>query len=79
MTQQLDVRRQPPVRRHQLIFEAYGALGAGESFELVNDLDPMPRYYPFAAEHAEHAGGFPWYPLEKGPEVWRARIGRTRA
>ena len=74
MTQQLDVRQEPPARRHQLIFETYGALAAGESFELVNDHDPKPLYYQFAAEHS---GEFVWYPLEEGPEVWRVRIGRT--
>lgn len=74
MTQQLDVRPEQPGRRHQLIFETYGALGAGESFELINDHDPKPLYYQFAAEHA---GEFVWYPLEEGPEVWRVRIGRT--
>lgn len=74
MTQQLDVRQEQPARRHQLIFETYGALPPGESFELVNDHDPKPLYYQFAAEHA---GEFVWYPLEEGPEVWRVRIGRT--
>lgn len=74
MTQQLDVRPEQPARRHQLIFETYGALDPGESFELVNDHDPKPLYYQFAAEHA---GEFVWYPLEEGPEVWRVRIGRT--
>lgn len=74
MTQQLDVRPEPPARRHQLIFETYGALSPGESFELINDHDPKPLYYQFAAEHA---GEFVWYPLEEGPETWRVRIGRT--
>lgn len=74
MTQELDVRQEPPARRHQLIFETYGALAAGEAFELVNDHDPKPLYYQFAAEHQ---GEFAWYPLEEGPEVWRIRIART--
>jgi uncharacterized protein (DUF2249 family) len=75
MTHQLDVRPEPPARRHQLIFETYGALGTGESFELVNDHDPKPLYYQFAAEHP---GEFEWEPLEQGPTTWRVRIGRTR-
>ncbi len=70
---ELDVRREEPARRHQLIFDTYGALGAGESFELVNDHDPKPLYYQF---EAEHAGEFEWLPLEQGPEVWRIRISR---
>ena len=74
MTQQLDVRPEPPARRHQLIFDTYAALGVGESFELVNDHDPKPLYYQFAAEHPAE---FRWDPVEEGPEVWRIRIGRT--
>jgi uncharacterized protein (DUF2249 family) len=73
MTHQLDVRAEVPARRHQLIFETYGALAPGESFELVNDHDPKPLYYQLAAEHT---GEFDWTPLEGGPETWRVRIGR---
>jgi len=70
----LDVREVPPVRRHTVIFETFDALGPGSGFELVNDHDPRPLYYQFAAEHA---GAFSWDYLEQGPVVWRVRIGRT--
>ncbi len=72
----LDVRDEPPARRHQLIFETYDALGSAEAFILVNDHDPKPLYYQFAAEHA---GAFSWNYLEEGPATWRVRIGRTTA
>ncbi len=75
MTDQvLDVRQEPPVRRHALIFETYERLGAGEGFELRNDHDPKPLYYQFAAERA---GEFTWDYLEAGPTVWRVRIGKS--
>ena len=51
MTRQLDVRPEPPARRHELIFQTWGSLDVGEAFELVNDHDPKPLYYQFAAEH----------------------------
>ncbi|HJP72114.1 MAG TPA: DUF2249 domain-containing protein [Candidatus Limnocylindria bacterium] len=70
----LDVRAEPPIRRHALIFETFGALDPGAAFVLVNDHDPKPLYYQFAAENA---GEFSWDYLEQGPEVWRVRIGRT--
>lgn len=73
---QLDVRQEIPKRRHELIFETYGALQAGDEFELVNDHDPKPLYYQFAAEHA---GEFSWTPTESGPDTWRVLIGRTAA
>ncbi len=72
----LDVRTEIPARRHQLIFETYTGLGAGEGFELINDHDPKPLYYQF---EAEHNGQFTWEYLEEGPETWRVRIGRVGA
>lgn len=70
---ELDVRSEPPARRHQLIFETYEALAAGEGFVLVNDHDPKPLEYQFAAEHPDR---YTWDYLEQGPAVWRVRIGR---
>jgi uncharacterized protein (DUF2249 family) len=72
---QLDVRTEAPARRHELIFETWAGLGPGEGFVLVNDHDPKPLYYQFAAEHD---GAFSWDYLEQGPQTWRVRIGRTR-
>ncbi len=70
----LDVRTESPARRHKLIFETYHALGPGDSFVLINDHDPKPLYYQFAAEHP---GAFEWEYLEQGPQTWRVRVGRT--
>ncbi|WP_141582434.1 DUF2249 domain-containing protein [Actinomadura sp. WMMA1423] len=70
---ELDVRTLVPARRHAQIFDAFGALAAGTAFVLVNDHDPKPLYYQFAAEHP---GEFTWEYEEAGPEVWRVRIGR---
>jgi uncharacterized protein (DUF2249 family) len=72
--QQLDVRTEIPARRHELIFETYSKLEPGEGFVLVNDHDPKPLYYQFAAEHP---GEFTWDYLEEGPLVWQVRIGRA--
>jgi uncharacterized protein (DUF2249 family) len=74
--QLLDVRAEAPARRHDLIFETYSALSPGTAFVLVNDHDPKPLYYQFAAEHE---GEFSWDYLEQGPETWRVRIGRPHA
>ena len=74
--QTIDVRNIVPRERHPLIFDTYRNLAAGEAFLLVNDHDPKPLYYQFAAEHE---GKFTWDYLEEGPEVWRVRIGRPAA
>ena len=70
----IDVRRVAPAQRHPLIFDTFGNLAPGAAFVLVNDHDPKPLYYQFAAEHA---GEFVWEYLEKGPIDWRVRIGKT--
>jgi len=70
----LDVRREPPARRHELIFDTFAALPAGSAFELVNDHDPKPLHYQL---QAEQTGRFSWEYLEQGPQVWRVRIGRS--
>ena len=72
----LDVRNDPPARRHQLIFETYGALEPGTAFVLVNDHDPKPLFYQFSAEYP---GIFDWTYEECGPDVWKVRIDRTLA
>lgn len=70
----IDVCTIPPRERHPLIFQTFNALRPHESFELVNDHDPKPLYYQFAAEHQGH---FTWDYLQGGPEVWRVRIGKS--
>ena len=72
-TVQLDVRTDAPARRHELIFDTFAQLAPGTAFILVNDHDPKPLYYQFAAEHPDD---FEWRALEEGPKVWRIRIGR---
>jgi uncharacterized protein (DUF2249 family) len=72
----LDVRSIVPMRRHTLIFQTFDALPQGKAFELVNDHDPKPLYYQFAAELPDT---FTWDYIERGPSVWRVRIGKTKA
>lgn len=70
----LDVRDEPPARRHELIFDTFRGLRPGAHFVLVNDHDPKPLWYQFEAEHKD---AYRWEYLEEGPEVWRVRIGRS--
>ena len=72
----LDVRSEPPIRRHGLIFETFDALAVGAAFVLVNDHDPKPLYYQLEATQPGH---FSWDYLEQGPEAWRVRIVRRLA
>ncbi len=70
---EIDVRPMPPKQRHPLLFATWDALPEGSAILLVNDHDPLPLYYQFAAEHA---GAFRWEYLDRGPEIWRVRIAR---
>lgn len=72
----VDVRDIAPRLRHPLIFDTFNRLLPGEAMLLINDHDPKPLYYQFQAELGEL---FTWTYVEQGPEVWRARIGRTTA
>ncbi len=69
----IDVRPMPPRERHPKIFGTWEELPAGESLLLINDHDPVPLYYQFAAEHM---GTFHWEYLEQGPDVFRVRISK---
>ena len=70
----VDVRQIIPRERHPLIFQTFHAMRPHDAFELINDHDPKPLYYQFAAEYPE---AFTWDYLEQGPEVWRVRIGKS--
>lgn len=70
---ELDVRSEPPARRHELIFDTWGQLQPDAAFVLVNDHDPKPLYYQL---EAEYPGQFSWTYVEQGPQVWRVEIGK---
>ena len=71
----VDVRPMPSPQKHPTIFRTFDSLASGEAMILVNDHDPKPLYYQFAAERA---GQFEWQYLESGPEVWKVRIGKSQ-
>ncbi len=70
---ELDLRTLPPARRHSEIFEAFGALAAGEGLVIINDHDPKPLLLQF---QTEHPGTFEWSVLESGPDRYRIEIRR---
>lgn len=70
---ELDVRAIPPRDKHPAIFRAFDALESGQSFVILNDHDPRPLRYQFAAERPDT---FDWAYEAEGPELWRVRISR---
>lgn len=73
---ELDVRPIPRPQRHRAVFAAFADLALGESFVLVTNHDPVPLRAEF---DDDQYGASSWDYLERGPEVWRIRIGRIAA
>lgn len=67
----IDVRYILPRFRHSIIFEKWNALPLGDAIHLMNDHDPTPLYYQFAAEYKDQ---YEWQYLEKGPDRWLIKI-----
>lgn len=73
---ELDLRDVPRPQRHPLVFAKFDALDIGESFELVNDHDPIPLHRQM---DAMRPGQAEWSYAEHGPEVFRIRVRRVAA
>lgn len=73
---ELDLRDVPRPKRHPMVFAKFDALAVGESFELVNDHDPIPLHRQMDAMRPEQAE---WNYMERGPEVFRIRVRRVAA
>ena len=70
----LDLRQIMPFERHELIFEKWEALPAGDTLRITNDHDPKPLRYQF---EAEYKGKFSWQYEQQGPADWIVRITKT--
>lgn len=70
---ELDLRSTPRPQRHPLVFSRFDALEPGESFELVNDHDPIPLNRQM---DVMRPGQAEWSYVVRGPEIFRIRIRR---
>ena len=71
-----DIRPFPPTERHEMFYKAFADIKPGEAFEFINDHDPKPLYYQMEAESKEP---FRLEYIEKGPEVWKVRVIKTKS
>lgn len=71
-----DVREIPCRVKHGQIFQRWLDLPVGEFFVLVNDHDPVPLYYQFAAQFP---GAFTWEYLARGSDEVRVKITKLSA
>ena len=72
----MDVRPIPCSIKHGLIIRTWLELPVGDHFILLNDHDPVPLYYQFAAQWPQ---AFTWEHLVKGPDEFRVKITKLRA
>lgn len=71
----MDVRPIPCSIKHGLIIRTWHELPVGDHFVLLNDHDPVPLYYQFAAQWPN---GFTWEHLVKGPDEYRVKITKLK-
>lgn len=72
----MDVRPIPCSVKHGLIIKQWLELPVGDHFILLNDHDPVPLRYQFAAQWPE---AFTWEHLVKGPTEFRVKITKLKA
>ena len=72
---QFDVRSIPCRIKHGLIFKRWAELSVGAHFVLINDHDPVPLYYQFAAQFPN---AFTWEYLVAGPDEFQVKITRLQ-
>lgn len=68
-----DARAVPCSIKHGRIFDFWNQLAVGAHFDLVNDHDPVPLYYQFAAQFP---GAFTWEYQDTEAEAFCIRITR---
>ena len=71
----MDVRPIPCSVKHGLIIRTWLELPVNDHFILLNDHDPVPLYYQFAAQWPE---AFTWEHLVKGPDEFRVKITKLK-
>jgi uncharacterized protein (DUF2249 family) len=71
----MDVRPIPCSIKHGLIIRTWLELPVGSHFVLLNDHDPVPLYYQFAAQWPQ---AFTWEHLVKGPDEFRVKITKLK-
>ena len=72
----MDVRPIPCSVKHGIIIKQWLELPVGDHFVLLNDHDPVPLRYQFAAQWPDT---FTWELLAKGPEEFRVKITKLKA
>jgi uncharacterized protein (DUF2249 family) len=72
----MDVRPIPCSIKHGLIIRTWLELPLGEHFILLNDHDPVPLYYQFAAQWP---ATFTWEHLVNEPGEARVKITKVKA
>lgn len=71
--EELDLRPVERPRRHPLVFAKFDALEVGESFELINDHDPIPLHGQMDAMRPQQVN---WEYIVREPGIFRIKVSR---
>jgi uncharacterized protein (DUF2249 family) len=71
----MDVRPIPCSIKHGQIIRTWQKLAVGDHFILLNDHDPVPLRYQFAAQWPDT---FTWEHLANGPKEFRVKITKLK-
>lgn len=71
----IDARLYEAKDKHKKIFKMFESLAVDEAMLLLNDHDPKPLYYQFAAERADT---FEWTYKTNGPDLFEILIKKTK-
>lgn len=69
----LDLRSVPRPQRHPLVFDKFDRLKVGESFELINDHDPIPLNRQM---ETMRPGQVEWSYITRGPAIFHIQVRR---
>jgi uncharacterized protein (DUF2249 family) len=69
----LDLRKIPPAERNIRIFQTFESIRPGTIFIILDNKDPKDIHEQFSHDFP---GQFRWKELQKGPDLWRVKIGK---
>ncbi|HVU27131.1 MAG TPA: DUF2249 domain-containing protein [Verrucomicrobiae bacterium] len=72
----MDVRPIPCSIKHGQIIQKWLDLAVGDYFVLLNDHDPVPLYYQFAAEWPQ---AFSWEHFKRGPDEFLVKVTKQKS
>jgi len=69
----MDLRPLEPYKRHALVIEKFRELKEGDTFNIINDHDPLPLYFQM---NMFFPGKVSWFYVHSEGDHWEVNVGR---